>query len=244
MNQLVKYCSWLLVLILVFGCTEENQQTSLSGTLVGEISCFDRNTNKLGDQSGVSISIEGGPETILLTTGVSGEFETLLQTGTYDITLTKDGFGTHKLVGFSFVGGEAPVAISNALYELPDVVVEKIEVKDISNDFQVFMEVKVFVDLPANSATSGIYRYYLGSSGISVSNYIETGIVSANVNGGTFTFTREVKPSVFPIGSDVFLMVAPCTEADQRYIDIETGNLIFSSVNSSVSKIVSFKMPD
>ncbi len=244
MNPLVKYCSWLFVLVLVLGCTEENQQTSLSGTLVGQISSFDRNANKLADQSGVSVRIEGGDETLSLTTGEGGEFETVLQTGTYDIILSKDGFGTHKMVGFSFVGGEAPVAISNELYELPDVVVEKIEVKDISNDFQVFMEIKVFVDLPANSVTSGIYRYYLGSSGISVSNYIETGIVSANVNGGTFTFTSEVKPSVFPFGSDVFLMVAPCTEADQSYIDIETGNLIFSSVNSSVSKIVSFKMPD
>lgn len=244
MSRFFTFRSWLIVLVLILGCTEENLQTGLSGTLIGYINSFDRNGNKLADQSKVSIRIEGGPEILSLTTDAEGKFETVLQTGTYDITLSKDGFGTHKMIGFSFIGGEHPTSITEQLYQWPDVVVEKIEVKDISNDFQVLMEIKVFVDLPASNSSTGIYRYYLGKTGISISNYTETGVVNTNANGGSFTFTRQMNTTLFPAGSDVFLMIAPCTEVNQSYIDIETGNLIFSSVNPGASKVISFKMPD
>src|SRR5574339_543875 len=108
MSRLFTRHSWLTALILLLGCTEENQHTSLSGTLIGYINSFDRNGNKLAVQSNVLVRIEGRNETLSLTTDGAGKFETNLQTGTYDILLSKDGFGTHKMVGVSFIGGENP----------------------------------------------------------------------------------------------------------------------------------------
>ncbi|HEX5171371.1 MAG TPA: hypothetical protein VFW11_19475 [Cyclobacteriaceae bacterium] len=237
----------MLLLLMLFspGCVEENRQTALSGTLIGYITSFDKNQNRLADQSGVDVRIEGSREPILLTTDIDGKFQTDLKTGTYDVILSKDGFCTHKIIGYGFVGGENPTSLSGDVYELPTAVVENLEVKDRSNSFQVLMECKVFVDLPSTSSGSGLYRYYLSNaSSISVSNYVETGIVYGSTGSGSFTFIQEIKTSKFPVASDVYLMVAPCTESYQHFIDIETGNLVFSTVKPDAAKVVSFKVPD
>jgi hypothetical protein len=73
---------------------------------MGEISMADHNQEAVADASGVTVTFEGSG---LSTTTDSTGFWRIdsLPTRTYDITYSKQGYGTVRQYGYSFVGGGA-----------------------------------------------------------------------------------------------------------------------------------------
>jgi hypothetical protein len=76
----------------------------MTGTLKGGVTLFDQNLAPTTDGSGVTVTFEGsGYSTTTDSTGLwtmDG-----LPTGTYDITYSRQGYGSIRQFGFPFVGG-------------------------------------------------------------------------------------------------------------------------------------------
>lgn len=194
----------------------------------------------------MAIRVEGGEEPIILQTDNSGRFEIPnLKTGTYDIEFTREGFGTHKVIGHTFVGGENPSILTSNLYELPDVTIVDFAIMDKSNQSEVIMEGAVLLDFSDEGPSTGNYRYYIHNTNeVSPSNYRETGVISSNTLQASFVFLKTINRKIFPPNSTLYVILYPCTETSQNYIDIITGNRIFSSIKPSGSSVKSFVVPE
>jgi hypothetical protein len=237
----------LLLVFAIFwlgGCNKEIITVGINGTLTGNVRSvgIPYGTN----QDGAKIAVEGTSPTITALTDINGEFVIHdIISGTYDLVISREGYGTYKIIGFSFVGGKALTSISAMIYELPTVKIKDVtlSIAPYSNDY---FQVDLVLDLPEGPYYSGYLRYYASNkSDVSALNYSETGIMGSYASQGNsnITVTKGINKAVFTPGSDLFIIIYLCREADLGYIDTNTGNMIYASISQNGSVVKRIKVP-
>jgi hypothetical protein len=111
---------WLSVFIaLLLACKKDVIIPDLEGSLVGYVYTFDEYGNRVNENRDVEITAIAGPQHYNVRTDQTGRFEfNKLPSGTYDLNIEKDGFGTMKQWGIQHLGGK-PTILTQAYFLYP-----------------------------------------------------------------------------------------------------------------------------
>jgi hypothetical protein len=93
-----------------------------TGTISGNLFVYNEFGFETGDFSDVTVTLIGGSSQMTVTPGSTGQYSFHgMQTGTYDLTYTKQGYGTMKIFGLShFAGSSLPTSVKDVyLLQLP-----------------------------------------------------------------------------------------------------------------------------
>jgi hypothetical protein len=237
----------LLLVFVIFwlaGCNKEIITVGMKGTLTGNVRSV--GIPYVTNQDGAKIIVEGTSPTITALTDVNGEFVIHdIISGTYDLVISREGYGTYKIIGFSFVGGKALTSISATIYELTRIKIKDVtlSIAPYSNDY---FQVDLLLDLPEGPYYPVFLRYYASNkSDVSALNYSETGIIGAYGSQGnsSITVTNGINKAIFTPGSDLFITIYLCRDSYLSYIDTQTGNMIYASISQNGSGVKSIKVP-
>lgn len=231
----------LCLALLLFSCQEEQiKQVGLKGTLIGFVS-----SSTMGESGGIQVIVEGTNPQITVTTDDEGRFSVEdLETGTYDLVFMKSGFGTYKMIGYTFVGGNEPAYVFAMIYKLPDVKIKDMTLvaKKIVNTARL----EGTLTIETSSSWNVFYRYYMSNNAnVTPSNYQESGTVSlSSLSTNQVTFYKDINTQKFLPGSDLYVIIYPCGDQGySNYIDVVTGNLIYSTITLQGSQVKTVKVP-
>jgi hypothetical protein len=223
-----------IILLLTSACEKDTELKLRSGQLFGNVSLI--NESQLAqNKSGVEIRIEGSEPELKTTTDESGQFTiSNLVSGTYNVIFNKEGFCEHKIIGYQFIGGNKPASLGNIdIYLKPTFQITNLEISQANvESTEINLLIKANVS-DFNTNSYAYFRYYLSNNeNVSFSNYISTGFKPLNPITEELEINIQTNTLKFPIGSELYMIIYPTTESNQYYIDIQTGNYIYSTVNS------------
>lgn len=233
--------------ILITGCGEEQiYKVGLRGSLIGYVNSYGNLAVPAG-LSDAEVTLEGTDPLVTRNTNSNGKFEVSdLQTGTYNLIFNKAGYGTFKILGYSFVGGDvAATAPSVMLYPLPNIEINDASVAVTRYGDAAYGAFTVFTETSEPAVRSGYFRYYLSKEpDVSSMRYLETGILGSYSQTGSHNMQTSFDVNRFAPGSNLYLVIYPCTEQFANYLDIETGKKIYCSVGESNTGVITITIPN
>jgi hypothetical protein len=247
MRNAIYFYACLGISVLFTGCGEEIiHKVGVTGSLRGTVNGFVSGTGSsvLAD---AEIVLEGSDPLITLRTASNGKFETELVTGTYNLVISKPGYGTYKILGYSFVGGDNQTIIPPVtIYKLPTILIKDASVTATRYYNTVSTAFTVINDTDDSQAvTYGQYRYFLSTEAdVSPANYQDTGILGGYYQAGSQTFYKNFSADRYPAGTNFYVIIYPCIEAYLSYLDLETGKEVFASMGESKSAILKITVPN
>lgn len=110
MHKWIIYFLLSSFLFLWSGCSKEDWKPYLKGNMVGYVVLFDEFGNKMDDNGEVKVTAIGLDRSYTAYSGAAGRFEIAdMPTGTYEIHMEKEGFGTYKQYGVKHLGGQSTI---------------------------------------------------------------------------------------------------------------------------------------
>ena len=220
--------SLISLVVLLSGCEKEAVDDGLSGDLVGYITLQSKT-----DHSDVEVIVENAESLKVVKTDEDGKYVVEgLKGGVYDIVFSKEGYGQYKIQRYTFTGGsKKPTYLQNSyLYPLPDIQVNNLELKEYKvNDI---IKLQATAGLSCDYIGYTYFRYYLSDQpDVSYLNYKWTDLVP-HYRENQLEFCFSVDISMFPVGSDLYIIVYPAaTGTAQYYDDVNTGKKIYTTIN-------------
>lgn len=235
------------ILLLTIACEKVTEYEVLSGQLIGYVTLYDNNRNKLTDHSGVEIIVEGSNPQIKASTNENGQFIIdNLKSGIYNIVFYKEGYCQHKIISYQFVGGNKPATINQtSLFGQSNLQINSLELTELEYQYTVVFTVKAKVSGQIEN-TNSICRYFLSNEpDISYRNYISTNVVYKYTGNEEISFNLQIDTLKFPVGSELYMIMYPASEVNQYYTDINTGNKIYTSINiNKPSTVANITIPE
>lgn len=143
-------------------CSKDDYLPGLTGNMVGYVYTFDEFGNLLEDRSHVKITALGLDQNYSANSNSDGRFVLEeVPTGTYELHLKKEGFGTLKQFGVQHLGGKPTILLNNRddeqayfLYEMPASVINHL---NIVNDSITCEFTFAIIPNPSNSFPLRVY---------------------------------------------------------------------------------------
>lgn len=260
-----------IALVLLLGCNKNSNQHSIvvpdviqaqnrRGNITGAIQLFDIDGKLMQDASGVTVSIE--QSSVSTQTKANGSW-TLdsIPFGTYDIAITKSGFGTGKIMGVYHAAtnhGTTLIGRSRSLNQVSSIEVTAINTKKTTEVNPALAsliasglaEDGIIFDPVFNSPTPGekkIRLFFSNTADVSTTNYVVTekqrfsgrANESENYNFGLSWFVSNG----FQPGQTVYVKAFGDGFADDDYDDPISGLSVFPSLAAKGSPVTSFVLP-
>jgi len=260
-----------VVLVLLLACNKNSNQHSITvpdviqaenrrGNIVGAIQLIDLDGKLVQDASGVTIAID--QNSVSTQSQANGRWSLdSIPFGTYDLSISKSGYGTAKIMGlFHAATNHSPTIIgkSKTLNQVSNIEVTAINTKKISELGPQMVslinaglaEDGMVFDPVFNSTTPGEkkVRLFFGTSAdVSTTNYLVTekqrysgrSNESENFNFGLSWFVSNG----FQPGQTVYVKAFGDGYGDDEYDDPISGLTVFPSLASKGSPVVSFVLP-
>lgn len=220
---------------------------SLSGTLEGYVDLFDEYGTLMSPLDGVHITVAG--KTHVDSTNAAGKYSINLSTGTYEIDLSKTGFGAMVIPSVNFVGG----GVQYVNTHIPLTQPASYSLSSISSTTVTGGSV-TFTVTPLNTDTKNrrVACFYGTNSAVSNDPATYAGVFFINISAGSTngigTLTaNNVNAVGIGSGSGTLVYVAAYpisvnTNASV-YSDIATGRNIYNNLNTSSVATTSFNFP-
>jgi hypothetical protein len=234
--------------LLLVACNLDSQNLGLSGNMIGYVVLHDLNGFTLQEDTGITLAVEGGGYTIVTNTDSAGEWEIAgLTTGSYNIIVSKSGFGTYKLLDFQFAGGGQAHIGTIDLYQIPPLSVTGLS--DSVADGALLINGSFSGTLP--SAQNAHAYVFLGKSPTVSSDpgtYLTYLPVENSSNGRTFSVnygndTTRLLNAGFATGQTVYVVAYGSSFNPIGYIDSTTNRAVFTGLNPVPSNLDSFTVP-
>ena len=152
----------IIILLLTQSCTEETiYKVGITGSLTGTVySSSNTGSSVLAD---ATILLEGSDPLITLKSDTNGKYHVEgLRTGTYNVVISKDGYGTFRILGYSFVGGENETSIGGVtLYQLPNMLIKEASVTVTTVYYTATVAFNLSTERENSQSSNGWFRYYL-----------------------------------------------------------------------------------
>lgn len=200
--------------LLIWGCTKtEVLQVDLKGDLKLKISTYSELGNNVNDKANIEITVEGTDPEIKAVTDTSGScIINDLQMGTYNLVISKDGYGTMIYKSFKFIGSDEPYNFSAFLTHKSTTLVKSYSL-GISGTTLTLSGI-ISHQYPKSNINFFPYNWPSLSAFLSVSpnvsstNYVYyMNFYSNKDNDTTFTNSLTLNPSMFPSGSTVYAII-------------------------------------
>ncbi|MFM8914197.1 MAG: carboxypeptidase-like regulatory domain-containing protein [Flammeovirgaceae bacterium] len=222
----------LIVAIVAFGCKKDDELPT--GSIIGFVNLYSKSGSALDDFSGANVSIDNTK--IVTTTDSDGKFELKnVPPGTYDISITKPGFGDYKQFSIPYAGPPAPggiPAINTYTGTSPTIVIGEIPLFTLTDFSFDNLDGRLLIQGTASTA-NGVVIIYL-SKGSKASNKDYDSFLLATVENGSFTYDIT---GVFPSGSNLKIIAYPTNSYSTIYIDRNTNKRIYTSLGKASSVI-------
>ena len=235
---------YAILLIATTGCnSEETEYKLLSGDISGTIY-----QNGLVKVDPVQVILEGNNIKKTTTTNNHGQYLLKgLKTGTYNLTYMKEGYGTCRLNGYSYIGGtKDPVEIPDInLAQLPDASVSNLTISKIESYYDG-ISTKTAISYNAEfSPDPNLRTYYI--------YYISTDKNVSYKNYDIWYWLDETSPQIFlseyyhylkEKGTKLYLIIYPLHyDWATKYTDSQTGCEIHPGVQvNGASNIASIEI--
>lgn len=240
-----KYFLLAILFAITFSCTKENEEpVSLPVTLAGEVFTTDEFGYTTSGREDIKVSV-GGASTVESATDEHGKYLIeKLKTGTYNITFSKEGFGTSVIQGLPLLGGNVPVYLNANLIRSSTTQLSNLSVTINNNQF--VLTGKVIHTYPYDTDVNGPRAiFFLGKEG-NVSGHAYQQSFSNVLNyssGETFNLTSAIDYKVFPSGTTVYIIGYGVASYDAGYLDLASDLIIYPTLNGQPSNITSIKIP-
>lgn len=238
---------FLFAICILVSCKKEIVYQLPTGELIGYVVLRDEEGVELLDHSGVEVVIEGSSPQKSAISDKNGKYVIEnLQTGTYNILYSKPGFGSHKDISYMFVGGNQPSMVRwQVIYRLSAMKIENLRLQK-SENLQPYVELRVTADISNESTKNCPYlRCFVSNSAeISYLNYISSFIITHN-NDDILDFLLQVGTDMFPIGSELYMIIYPSPDFFNGYNDIDTDVYIYTGIEiENASNVASIIIPE
>ncbi len=238
-----------LLFLLIWGCTKkEVQQIDLKGDLKVKVSTVSEFGNYVNDKANIEITVEGtNPETKVFT-DTSGSYTiNALPLGTYNLIISKDGYGTMKYQSLKFIGSDVPYSFSTSLVQKSTTKVKSYNLS-ISGNTLTFSGI-ISHHYPISSYYSypyswpGLTIYVSDSPEVSSSNYLYGNSFNSNKDvDTTFNNSLYISASVFPKGSTVYAIIYGTNRFSYSVYDYEKG-IYYDPAMGDPSEVKSIVVP-
>lgn len=226
----------IFCLLVVEACKKECDRPS-TGVVIGFVKLYSDSDPDLSDFSGVFATLE--KTNISSTSDVTGKFVFEgVKPGTYDITLTKPGFGTVKYFSFSFSGGPAPGLIPSNIIGLPYFALSEFPTYTISS-LTVGLNMG-FIEVSGNTSVerANLICVYSKKNDVSNTNYEGLLYIEAENNSFSFSLLNN-----FPKGTKLYFKAYPVSRGFYSfYRDRDTNMTIVTSVGTPTD-VIEFTIP-
>ena len=223
-----------------------------TGTILGRLSLYDEFSIRKKDFSGVLVTVTSGNLTLTDTTNSSGEYHfNGLQTGTYNFSYQKTGFGTYKIFGVSHTpGGELRTIVQDVyLLQIP----LKTAVDSIASSSSFSTDITIYLDTSSLTYVQ-YYQNFMVMIGkdanVSPSNFIQKyNFAYADGNGAYFfSFPKDDLQPFFHTGDTIYITAGTYNRYISKledpnylfdlgpscyYIDPSNGNYIYPNLSLS-----------
>ncbi|MEA1899022.1 MAG: carboxypeptidase-like regulatory domain-containing protein [Bacteroidota bacterium] len=237
----------ILFLLLFSGCEKsEIKQLDLKGTLKGKIYTLDEFGYQNSDNENIVIKLKGSEPLISIITDTSGIYEIKdIPSGTYNLIISKEGYGEYQRQGIQIVGGNEPLYFNGSIIEKSSTTIENLSL-EIVNSTEVYLKgiVNHNYIIDQWSFWTPAIRYFINNSNNpSDNNYLQTSSVSFNGDSGSQMESRiYIDMNLFPSGSKIYVIAYGCYGFEYGYYDILSNQYKYSSLGTR-SNIASITIP-
>ena len=228
------------------------QGNNTRGNIAGMILLYDEDGNRLSDNGLVTVSIDNS--TVSTTTDAKGKFQLdSIPAGTYDITYSREGFGSGKIMGLyhsatnhattvitknESMAMNSTLAISNVIVQAFDPAIQQLGVTG-------FHIVPVFEN--QTGTEKWVHLFFSDNNGVSATNYqAETKIKASGAANqmNNFNLTTAWFESLgFQKGQTIYLKAYGDSFLADEYTNPLTNQTIYPSLSQKPSSVVSFVIP-
>lgn len=235
----------LFILLLLFSSCQETEtiQLDLKGSMKGKIYTLNELGLSNNDNENISIRLEGSEPLLETTTDIEGKYEIdNIPSGTYNIILSKDGYGSHQIQGMMIVGGDEPIYLNYALFEKSKTTIEDLSI-EISDNIEVLIKGIVYHNFIEYWDTPTIRYFIHNENNVSSSNYIKTGTIYLDgASGEQMESNIYIYSDTFKTGDVMYVIAYGCYGQDFGYYDILSNKNIYTSLGEA-SNIASIVFP-
>ncbi|NVO31424.1 carboxypeptidase-like regulatory domain-containing protein [Hymenobacter lapidiphilus] len=243
-STLLLACIWVLALLGSCGAKDRNPipvQPEPRGSIYGFVRASDQNGTPVS-KAGFTVELEG-IDNQKSTTDADGRFEFLnVRAGTYNLTYTRTGYATYKEFGVSHAGGNAPTVVRDVSVTVPSSTIVSNLTAGVPNSSGIPFSLKVSNSDPANTT----YRvvFFAGKTAAvtaATGELLITYDFGSAVGQKNSIFSRDVvRNAGFAPGSTVYLVAYGVPVQLMYYQNPATGQVVYPSLNSTPSNVVSF----
>lgn len=236
----------ILILILFSGCEKsEIVQLDLKGTLKGEIYTLDEFGYQNSDNENITIQLNGSEPLLSVITDNKGQYEIKdIPSGTYNLIISKEGYGDIQRQGIQIVGGNEPLYLNGSIIEKSSTTIENLSL-EIANSSEIYLKgiVNHNYIIDQYIFRTPAIRYFINIDNPSDNNYLQTGTVSFNgVSGSQLESRIYLNRNHFPSGSIINIIAYGCYPYEYGYYDILSNQYKYSSLGTA-SNIASITTP-
>ena len=224
----------------------------LKGDIKGQVTVVydtDKANPRLTDLSGVTVGVKEGAIDIKTTTDVAGYFTLKdVPTGTYDILMTKEGFGRHEVNGFKHVGGNTTYVPTDGTHQL--IAPTKVSVSQLNAAINASkgLTVSMVFSNTAGTVNKPVAVLFAGRDNkVSPTNFVtydRGSFLGFSFDSSPLTYTNLswLTNFGFKSGERVYL-VAYGGIPNAGYFDPRLGIMIPTSLNPTPSNMVEIIIP-
>lgn len=224
----------------------------LKGDIVGFVTLFDEFGTRLTSNASLTVAVEGSSPTISAITGADGKY-TLpgVESGTYNLSFSRTGFGVFRRPSVQHLGGTAPTSLgNNNLWETAKTVVSSLTAAVSSTTITISGKSSPVQPTGSGTGMQRRARVFFGTDDkVTFLNYVSTFnqfLIPAPATGSDGSFALALTPanvSGFKSGDRVYVIGYGLSPIENAYTDPLTNLVIYSGVNPAASNVVSFIMP-
>jgi len=247
--------------ILLFGCGKNSdhhaitvpdliQANNTRANIAGTILLYDEDGAALADKSGVSVSIDNS--TVSVKTGTDGKFQfDSIPAGTYDISYSKDGFGTGKIMGLyhaatnhatTLIKNSESMAVNSTL-SISNLVVQAFDPAIQQMGVTGFHIVPVF----SANKEKWVHLFFADNNTVSSTNYQAEYKIKASGAANDFSnynmTTKWFESLGFKKGQTVYVIAYGDSFLSDSYTNPLTNQTIFPSLSTNASSAASLVIP-
>lgn len=261
-----------IALLLVLACNKNSNQHSITvpdviqaekrrGNITGIIRVYDNDGKDITDASGVTITIEQSNVTTQSTSNGKWTLDSI-PFGTYDISFSKPGFGTNRIMGLYHAAqnhATTDVGSNRYISAVSTINVTKLVVKKLSEtepavqnliNLNLIEEGMLFNPIFVNSGSveKSVRFFFSTSPDVSSTNYKVTNkqryTGKENVRENDNFKLSWFKDNGFTPGQTIYVKAYGDAYFSDDYEDAFSGLTIFPSMSSNGSPVASFVLPD
>lgn len=265
-NYFVRMGILCLFSLSLFNCKKEetpapvNTASSPTGSVIGFYYLLDEFGNKLPQQNGLKVMVEGSNPEISSVTDSNGRFVlNNVKSGPLTLVLEKEGFEpTKRLIENVFTGGNSPFMLNrDYLYDQSWNLSQRSNIKILDftvKDTSLYGSRQITLEGVLNPDTTNKrnFQIFLGRDpNVSKDNYVEPLAFfyysgSPEDKGPIASFSRRIysydlERMGFKKGETIFAIVYGAPRYIDYYMNISNGKRVYTNLSATPSKVVSFK---